>query len=151
MKRGFTLIELLAVVVIVGVLGSVAIPQFRRSLERSRVAEAQEMLPAVYDSWQRYSVEQLQNSMTPISNFALLDITMKGVADGSSWKTANFIYQTAQEDNVPYVLATLRKGKYVGTIVKYDGESFTCVESNTNPGGCSVFNLTIATGYYGYY
>jgi len=149
MKRGFTLIELLAVVIIVGVLSSMAIPQYRRSLERSRVAEAQEMLPAIYDSWQRYSVENLQKTMTP-TTFDLLDISMKGVAANNSWKTANFIYNMVQEDGVPYVTAEARKGKYIGTLVKYDGESFTCVESDTNPGGCSVFNLAVFSDYGAY-
>ncbi len=39
MKRGFTLIELLIVMVIVGVMVAVALPQYRRSLERSRGIE----------------------------------------------------------------------------------------------------------------
>lgn len=39
-NRGFTLLEILIVVVIVGILASLAIPQYEKSVENSRGAEA---------------------------------------------------------------------------------------------------------------
>lgn len=39
-KAGFTLVELMAVVVILGILAAVGIPQYRRTMERARGAEA---------------------------------------------------------------------------------------------------------------
>ena len=39
MKKGFSLIELLAAVLIIGILSSIALPQYRKAIERARSAE----------------------------------------------------------------------------------------------------------------
>ncbi|MFH0839147.1 MAG: prepilin-type N-terminal cleavage/methylation domain-containing protein, partial [Candidatus Omnitrophota bacterium] len=39
-KRGFTLLEVLMVVIIIGVLATLAIPQYTKTVEKARAAEA---------------------------------------------------------------------------------------------------------------
>ena len=53
MRKGFTLIELLVVVLIMGILASVAMPQYFKSVEKSRAAELVDALSAIASAQER--------------------------------------------------------------------------------------------------
>ena len=141
MKKGFTLIELLAVVLIMGMLSAIALPQYRRSLNRARVAEAESMLAPMYESRERWAVENGYPSFGGASGFnaKMLDIGVKGATgiDGTKITTANYEYDLS---NGLAVTAKLLKGNGVkGTVFAYDGgKLFCCGEGNV----CTdVFNF----------
>jgi prepilin-type N-terminal cleavage/methylation domain-containing protein len=53
-RKGFTLVELAVVIVIIGVLAAFGVPQFLKSVERSKAAEAFNYLSAVRAAQERF-------------------------------------------------------------------------------------------------
>ena len=106
-KKGFTLIEILVVVLIVGVLGSIALPQYLKSIEKSKYAEAEEILQTIYTAQHRYVLE----NNTYAENFDDLDIAFEDVdltkaINGSVYNAKNFKISLDRANSiVPIVMA----------------------------------------------
>ncbi|MDT8287581.1 MAG: prepilin-type N-terminal cleavage/methylation domain-containing protein [Elusimicrobiales bacterium] len=75
-RKGFTLIELLVVVLIIGILASMAIPQYFKVVERSRVSEAMSTFAAIKAAQERYYARKSVYS----TNWDQLDVTFKTAA-----------------------------------------------------------------------
>ena len=87
-KKGFTLIELLVVVLIIGILASVALPQYQRAIAKSRAAEAWTNLRAIETALE---VKRLEGGSPRVLTFEDLDLSFDG-ATGRTFRTKNFNY-----------------------------------------------------------
>ena len=58
MKRGFTLLELIVVIIIIGVLASLGLPQFFKTVEKGRMAEGTSLLGTLRAAQLRYYAEK---------------------------------------------------------------------------------------------
>ncbi len=85
MNKGFTLIELLVVVLIIGILASIALPQYTKAVERSRMAEAVQILGDLGTAqsvfYMMYS--EFASGLSDLNSRG--DITIPGPAEGGSW------------------------------------------------------------------
>jgi len=70
-NRGFTLIELLVVVLIVGILAAIAIPQYFKAVEKSRMSESMSVITSIKAAQERY----LAGTGAYASDFNNLDIS----------------------------------------------------------------------------
>ncbi len=86
MKQGFTLIELLVVVLIIGILSSVALPQYTKAVEKARATEAIQLLGDLATAEQIY-----QMGMGSFTNdLTMLDLQLPGLCGTSTAYTKNF-------------------------------------------------------------
>ena len=156
MKRtGFTLIELLVVVMIMGILTSVALPQYRKAMERSRAAEAKQLMPAIFEArarwmaqnnyrWNGTRIVDAAGNNAPTLTLRVLDIEVSGVTHtfGTGFCTRNFCYHwdicstcyvggsgsvgTAQQRSI-FVGVRFKTGYPYNTVQAfYDGSRICC-------------------------
>ena len=57
LRSGFTLIELLVVVLIIGILAAVALPQYQKTVAKSRMAEIMEQIRVIENNMDLYVLE----------------------------------------------------------------------------------------------
>lgn len=93
MKQGFTLIELMVVVLIVGILAAIAIPQYEAAIEKARISEALVNMKAIADAVQRYDQANPGGSISSFSNIADVDLRGGSKTSDTVFKTKLFIYE----------------------------------------------------------
>ena len=122
--KGFTLIELLVVVLIIGILASIALPQYFKAVEKSKAAEALSLFGTIVGAEQRYYM--VRDSFT--NQFSNLDIDFSG-ASGSTFKTNNYTVTLTNEG----VTAVRNAGRYQHTLTRdYMQSKIKCGDVNNN-------------------
>lgn len=103
-KRGFTLLEVLVVVIIIGILAAIALPQYVSTIEKARSGEAVANIGAIRTALDRY---WYQNVGMPVDNdFAALDIDNPNNQTNRLW---NYYFDaTSDTDNRIYTATAYR-------------------------------------------
>jgi len=106
-RSGFTLLEIIIVIIIVGVLASLALPRFFRTVEFSRSTEALSGMSAIRQSLERC---YLMNSGTYVgctlddaANVNTLDLQSPGTSPGTL-----FTYAVANQSATGYTITATR-------------------------------------------
>lgn len=126
---GFTLIELLVVVLIIGILASVAMPQYNKAVEKSRATQALAILKSLYAAQETY---YMANSSYATS-FNELDINVP-LTGATKWFTLG--HDTRANENWSLQIYNDGMGNcaiYLGRISgEYKGTGFTIGLSGNN-------------------
>ncbi len=147
--------ELLTVVVIIGILASVALPQYQKVVEKSKFTKAEVMAKALYDSCDRlvtqWGAETYSSLPTNAKTIARLDIGDASLLpvgftiNGNTISGAGFSYTLPTTGNPNtaragecYVQISKTAGNYIGTQLTFDGEQFTC---SNNATACEIYGF----------
>lgn len=133
MKRGFTLIELLVVVLIIGILAAIALPQYQKAVERSRMAEAVQAL----DDWANaQSIHFMQSGVFPREwGEALGDITMADPSAAGKWVFS----QSGHQNEYTTMEARRDGGMYNGAVLQLTVNNDGSIEKECIPNGHDAF------------
>ncbi|MGB9643233.1 MAG: type IV pilin protein [Candidatus Ratteibacteria bacterium] len=86
-KKGFTLVELMVVVIIVGILASVAVPIYRANIKKAMASEGAALLGSVltaqriyYAEYNTYTSNKAELGIETTGNKYFTDYTLSGVS-----------------------------------------------------------------------
>lgn len=159
-RGGFTLMEVLAVVLIIGILSAVALPQYRKVVEKGKFTRAQVMAKAIYDSCDRLVAEWGVDNYSALPASARsqgvgrLDIgdpsllpagfccnsnCNSSACSGSTITGAGFSY-TLDGNGCNVAIVRQADGNYGAISMTFNGTGFTCKDPASS-GLCDIYGL----------
>lgn len=128
--KGFTLIELLVIILIIGVLAAIALPQYQAAVSHSRFSQLQITASSLRSAAQRY---RLATSKWP-SDFSTLDVGFAGeITDNGTvitLKDCRCEYYEDTDDINPLLACYTLKGPTVGYLISYANDEKYCMASS---------------------
>ncbi len=157
-KKGFTLLEMLTVVMIITILTAVAVPQYRRAIQKSKITGALAMLRVIYDSGERLAGEYGYRDLASVATdtdpsvsitFPRMDmfgdrahsnVDFSCTVSATLIICADFVYGMDLANK--YVYATKRFAPYINTQIRLnfsnDIPAFYCVGSEE---ACDLYGI----------
>jgi len=143
-KQAFTLIELLVVVLIIGILAAIALPQYQRAVEKSRMIEAIANVRAIVRAQQLYFLANGRYAL--INEMDSLSVEIPGSLDqtqGYRIRTNHFIYSCGGNEEGWLAIAYRRTG--TETDVNYTPYRLEVLETEPDRIRCTIISYELIT------
>jgi len=134
MKKGFTLVELLIVVIIIGILVTLALPQYQKIANRAKWAEAVELASSIKSAQNLYRTENDNVNATSISK-----LSDPGVLSLPLVANRRFVFALTTDGNTVYAVSKTHTG--------YTTDDFTTIPPAATIPYFSIDTVSNATNY----
>ena len=125
-KKGFTLLELIIVVIVIGVLATIAIPQYMKAVERAKVAKAKSNVALIMQAEKMHRAKNdtyLVVDSTTSLNDALGDfVELKAVDNDPDWTYDARVANYTDETEGIWAVAQRSAGPYIGAVVALNSD-----------------------------
>ena len=164
-NKGFTMVELLVAAMIMATLTAIMMPQYRKAVSRSKVAEAEQVLPALFEARERWVLEHgctwtgggLSGCDSSLK-VSKLDIEVTGAITESDnlgdikIQTENFKYYLVVPGTGAQACVSAEPlfGSQFGmteAVIYYRGDKFSCgMKDGAEKNGCGLINVDDGSG-----